>query len=323
MANEKFIRLLKQKLPVEYFQTKITVLIEQYSLFLPPYLDVLEYLEEVNDSTGYALFLDYTQQRLQALWKTPEAFNALLVALDFPTLHACKHLLMRLHKASLDKQGPDSLFQVLEVVVNQLNRTVIPSAQWHFLSRQDKMESVTNFQKELADKEHFWFANTRRQRTILHHAYTQAIILRGLVNRTPAPQALFGAHESQPTELAAFFPYAMNYVERIAQESGCGLGRVALVRLQSCQMAYRHCDREQYLIGRDRYHFVIQAKENNFLYSANEVLLAQEGQLIKYDNMVQHKPYNESDQWRVHLIFDMFPVVESPDGSYSVRPPLA
>ena len=37
---------------------------------------------------------------------------------------------------------------------------------------------------------------------------------------------------------------------------------------------------------------------------------AKNGQLLKYENKVMHKSYNNSDAWRTHLVFDMFPLKE-------------
>jgi hypothetical protein len=88
----------------------------------------------------------------------------------------------------------------------------------------------------------------------------------------------------------------------------CGLGRVALIRLEPKKLAYRHTDTEIWLRGRTRYHLVIDAKPGNILFSGDEILEVENGQLLKYENKVMHKSYNESNAWRTHLVFDMFPL---------------
>ena len=307
-ANRAFSTLLKQKLPTEAFQIQNTLLIEQYPYFVPPYLEVLEHLEETDDHIAYNNFIAYSQQRLHSLWCSGDVLSEILQHFDFATLHAFKYLLIRLQACARDDADTERLSHARDSVVAQLKRTEPASPQWHLLPRRGECEDVEPFKQELDGKEHFWFANTRRQRRIAHHTYTQAIVLRKLIHRDATPRSLAGPHESQPTLLAPFFPHTLQYAENVAQTTHCGLGRVALIRLHAGHMAYRHCDREQHLIGRDRYHFVISAQAGNILYAGDEVLQVKEGQLIKYDNKVQHKSYNESDAWRVHLIFDMFPL---------------
>ncbi len=165
----------------------------------------------------------------------------------------------------------------------------------------------SKIQKEVAAHEPYWLFDTKRQDAILEHRRTNAIVLRFIPNQKPTSDFVpaDGPHESVRTPYASLFLHTITLVEEFAREMGAGLGRVALVRLKPYSKVYRHYDGEQWLRGRNRYHFVIKSTQGSLMTSGLETTLFKEGDLFFFDNKKMHTAENTSPDWRIHIIFDM------------------
>lgn len=161
---------------------------------------------------------------------------------------------------------------------------------------------------EITDKSAFWLYDPSRQKKLLVQQETQSIFLRRAAK--PFPPGVKDArdvHESCLTEIAQEFPVAMNWVEEFVKEIGGELGRVNIVQLAPKGRVYRHTDHGEYYKLRDRYHLVLQSQSGSWMKCGNEEARMHEGELWWFDNKQPHESFNSSEQWRIHLIFDVLP----------------
>jgi len=152
-----------------------------------------------------------------------------------------------------------------------------------------------------------WSHNTRRQERIRVQRETNTIPLRGPARPIPEGVHNNDHHPSERTELAARFPVIMGFVEDFARELGGELGRVNVVRLQPRGQVYRHIDHGDYYRLRDRYHLILQSPSGSVMEAGGETVRMREGELWWFDNKQPHEAFNESGDWRVHVIFDVLP----------------
>jgi Aspartyl/Asparaginyl beta-hydroxylase len=161
---------------------------------------------------------------------------------------------------------------------------------------------------EITEKSAFWSYDTSRQEKLLVQEQTHNIFLRRAAK--PFPPGISNArdvHDSCPTEIVHEFPVAMNRVEGFVKEIGGELGRVNIVRLAPKGRVHRHIDNGEYYRLRDRYHLVLQSQSGSWMKCGNEENVMHEGELWWFDNKQPHEAFNPSDQWRIHIIFDVLP----------------
>ena len=167
---------------------------------------------------------------------------------------------------------------------------------------------------EINNKSALWFYDTSRQKKLAVQQETNSIFLRRATK--PFPAGITNArdvHDSCPTEIAQEFPVIMNFVEQFVQKIGGELGRINIVRLAPKGRVYSHIDRGEYYRVRDRYHLVLQSRDGSWLKCGKQEVRMQEGELWWFDNKQLHESFNASDQWRIHLIFDILPEQVIPD----------
>ena len=161
---------------------------------------------------------------------------------------------------------------------------------------------------EINNKSAFWSYDTSRQKKLLVQQETNSIFLRRATK--PFPAGITNArdvHDSSPTEIAEEFPTIMNFIEEFVQKIGGELGRINIVRLAPKGRVYSHIDHGEYYLVRDRYHLVLQSRAGSWLKCGKEEVRMQEGELWWFDNKQPHESFNASEQWRIHLIFDVLP----------------
>ena len=194
--------------------------------------------------------------------------------------------------------------------------------QQHLICLREGVDT-TPFLEELAGREHLWMGYTQRQSALYYHSLTQTILLRHVSrsNSHEIPVCIDGPHESTRSEFSVFLRNSLQFAENFAEQNQLGLGRVALIQLAPHSIAYRHCDTELHLQNRKRYHLVIKAEPTNILCSGDETVPITSGQLFEYDNIASHKSYNDSDAWRIHLVFDAFPrhISQKPEPATNTR----
>lgn len=169
----------------------------------------------------------------------------------------------------------------------------------------DKDIDVRPLLAEIDGQEDVWLANTIRQDQIKVHRETNTIYLRSAV---PRPDLhLNENHESEPTSQAARFPLAMGFLNHVAEQLKSQVSRAIIVRLKPHSEIGIHIDVGSYYLIRHRYHLVLRSKCGSVLRAGNEQVRMQEGELWWFDNKQHHSAFNESDEWRVHYIFDVLP----------------
>ena len=160
---------------------------------------------------------------------------------------------------------------------------------------------------EIAAHSDLWLHNTSRQTKVKVQRETHTIYLRSAVKPFPPGVSGNDVHPSRRTQLAQHFPRTMEWLESFARQIGGELGRATIVRLAPKGRVYRHIDEGEYYRIRDRYHLVLQSTAGSLLGAGDEWVRMQLGECWWFDNKAPHEAYNESDNWRIHLIFDILP----------------
>ena len=159
---------------------------------------------------------------------------------------------------------------------------------------------------EIAANEPLWLKDTSRQDKVKVQRETHTIYLRSAVKPFP-PGVTSGndVHESRRTQQAQHFPAIMRWLETFAQNYESKLGRANIVRLTPRGRVYRHIDKGEYYRIRDRYHLVLHSPAGSVLGAGDEWVRMRPGEVWWFDNKAPHEAYNEANDWRIHLIFDM------------------
>jgi outer membrane protein assembly factor BamB/orotate phosphoribosyltransferase len=163
--------------------------------------------------------------------------------------------------------------------------------------------------EEVRSQEQAWLLNTSRQDKIRVQRDTNTIFLSGPVAR---PDLNVNENqESRFTALSASFPRAVDFMMGFAGEMNAQLSRATIVRLKPKSLVLRHIDVGSYYLIRDRFHLVLYSSAGSLLMSGGEQVRMREGELWWFDNKQYHEACNESDEWRVHYIFDLLPTAHS------------
>lgn len=174
-----------------------------------------------------------------------------------------------------------------------------------FFKRIQENVDVSSLLKEITDNEEFWLANTNRQKNIKAHRETQTVQIRRAVTREDLD--INENQESEWGELSDKYPLACEFMSSFAAISGGQLSRAVIVRLKPKGSVYLHTDHGAYYRIRNRYHLVLKSKEGSMLMSGGEKVVMQEGELWWFDNNQYHLAMNDSEEWRIHFIFDILP----------------
>jgi hypothetical protein len=158
---------------------------------------------------------------------------------------------------------------------------------------------------EIQTQEGAWLANTSRQDKIRVQRDTNTIFLRTAVHR---PDLNVNENqESRPTQISKQFPLAMGTMAKIAEAMKSSLSRATIVRLKPKSQVDRHIDVGSYYLIRNRFHLVLHSTSGSVLVSGDEAVRMRAGELWWFDNKQHHSAFNESEEWRIHYIFDLLP----------------
>ena len=113
--------------------------------------------------------------------------------------------------------------------------------------------------------------------------------------------------ESRWTTGSVSYPIACQFLRDVAQTEKSLLSRAKIVCLPAGRRVYPHIDRGEYYAVRNRYHFVLKSSRGSWLKSGDEEIRMREGELWWFDNKEVHEAYNDGDQDRIHMIFDLLP----------------
>jgi hypothetical protein len=150
-----------------------------------------------------------------------------------------------------------------------------------------------------------WTANIVRQHRSPAQRHTQSILLRTAVQRSD-----LDGNENQECmdrTMARRFPQALSFMTEFGASMRATLSRAMIVRLKARADVSRHVDGGSYYVIRDRYHLVLFSASGSVLRSGDEEVRMWSGELWWFDNKQFHSAVNESDDWRIHYIFDLLP----------------
>lgn len=152
-----------------------------------------------------------------------------------------------------------------------------------------------------------WESITGRQSKIKVQRETRSIPLRGMRKSAQGDQKGRDVHASRWTTASQRYPAFRHLLEELALELDGTLGRAKIVCLPAGHKVYPHIDRGEYYRFRDRYHLVLKSSLGSWLKAGDEEVRMREGELWWFDNKQVHEAFNDGDEDRVHLIFDVLP----------------
>jgi hypothetical protein len=302
-------------IPNDFFYLNIAALLDTDPYFFQGYHEMLWGAEEINDPLLYKEILlnGFTyccammqNENLRNHWRTyatPEDYEALNELLKIVSAYKEISRVKRAIAYGLLRFAPSLL--PLRTIRSKVDDKFLKKV---YLVDAKEMNLLVN---EIHNTPPYWWqVNTKRQRAITHHQHTHAIILRKIPKKSIAYRPVDGVHESSAEDYANRFPVAHDLVIRLSKQFNVGLGRVAIVRMKPQSQAYRHCDGEPELYDRNRYHLVVSCGSTNMLESGNQKEFVKPGEVWLFDNIVMHRAHNLSDQPRIHIIFDGYPLPE-------------
>lgn len=163
------------------------------------------------------------------------------------------------------------------------------------------------FLAEIAAVDGAWESATGRQEKIKVQCEALAIPLRGLRKSAIAMRKRRDVHESRWTSRSKCFPLACRFLRDFAIDQDSLLGRAKLVNLPAGRRVYPHVDRGAYYAVRNRLHLVLRSTSGSWLKAGDEEIRMHEGELWWFDNKQPHEAFNDGEEDRVHMIFDLLP----------------
>jgi len=166
---------------------------------------------------------------------------------------------------------------------------------------------VEPFLTEIAGVDDAWANATGRQDKIAVQREALAIPLRGLRKSMMFGRARRDVHESRWTTGSVNFPVARAFLEDVSVQLDADLSRAKIVCLPAGKKVYPHIDRGEYYRLRGRYHFVLKSSTGSWLKAGEEEVRMAEGELWWFDNNALHEAFNDGQEDRIHIIFDLLP----------------
>ena len=163
------------------------------------------------------------------------------------------------------------------------------------------------FLEEIAAIEGAWDQSTGRQDKIKVQREALSIPLRGLRKSAIGDRKRRDVHESRWTTSSKRFLIACQFLKDTARDQDSLLSRAKIVCLPAGRRVYPHIDRGDYYRLRNRYHLVLRSAKGSWLKAGDEEIRMQEGELWWFDNKQVHEAFNDGDQDRIHMIFDLLP----------------
>ena len=177
-----------------------------------------------------------------------------------------------------------------------------------YFQRIAKDLDINPFLAEIDAVPEMWLKDTSRQRKVRCQRHTQSIYLRS--PKKPLPPGEKNAnnvHSSRLTSAAKMFPRTLAFCESVATALNGSLGRVTLVTLLPQSKVYPHVDAGEYYRIRDRFHLVLRSSLGSPLAVESETVVMRPGEFWVFNNKFRHWAENQSNEPRVHLIFDVRP----------------
>lgn len=166
---------------------------------------------------------------------------------------------------------------------------------------------VEPFLSEIAAVDDAWCLATGRQQKIWVQREALAIPLRGLRKSAIRGRKRRDVMESRWTSGALAFPHAQRFIRNTADLLDAAPGRAKIVSLPPGKRVYPHVDRGDYYQVHARLHLVLRSTQGSKLRAGDETCLLRNGELWWFDNQQEHEAWNDGDENRIHLIFDVLP----------------
>jgi len=163
------------------------------------------------------------------------------------------------------------------------------------------------FLDEIASVDGAWDVSTGRQDKIEVQREALSIPLRGLRKSAIGERKRRDVHESRWTTGSKLYPHARRFLKDVARDQKALLSRAKIVCLPAGGRVYPHVDRGAYYAVRGRYHLVLRSTKGSLLKAGDEEVRMGEGELWWFDNKQLHEAFNDGDQDRIHMIFDLLP----------------
>jgi len=176
-----------------------------------------------------------------------------------------------------------------------------------YFNRLDCSIDPTPFLDEIDAIEGLWQEQTGRQKSTKVQREALAIPLRGLRKSAQGNRARRDVHETRWTTGSKRFPFIRSYLEEITDRLDSLPSRAKVVCLPAGKRVYPHIDRGEYYRVRNRYHLVLKSSAGSWLKTEDEEVRMKEGELWWFDNDRMHEAFNDGDQDRIHMIFDLLP----------------
>ena len=290
------------------FYRSLAFLLEEDPYFMPAYLEHVWYAQKLHDHVGERKILADAQKRIRAICLNSDIRKK--VASDWSSCEkeAALELLQLLQKHQRGAQRLQTSLQRRFITHSVIPRVQVDTEFHGYLIRERQYDPKP-LQKEVLSAESYWWNfDTTRSTINLNHQHTSLVALRSIPEHKTTYTPADGVHESVPHPEHGRFPLVYQTVMEFAHEAQLGLGRVALVKMQGFHQSYRHYDSEDYLVGRRRYHLIIDSGPGNLLTAGTDTVMAKPGELWFFDNTVMHRAHNKSARERIHVIFDGYPL---------------
>lgn len=169
----------------------------------------------------------------------------------------------------------------------------MPPERFRFIARFDPAPLLA----ELAVNAELFALDQRHK--VRAHEHTQSITLRGGSGRN-----VHDAHDLN----AKHFPRIMEFLTDLAlAQRESRLARALIVRLAPGQQVAPHIDEGAYYAKSDRYHAVLQSAGSVMTVDGVDSEPWMPGEVWWFDNKRTHSARHAGGDWRVHIIFDLWP----------------
>lgn len=112
--------------------------------------------------------------------------------------------------------------------------------------------------------------------------------------------------KSSNTKHYPFFTETIKWIDEFVKEEEGEVGRVVISILQAKGRVRSHFDQGLYFALRDRYHLVVKSDGTKMIAGGEEKIL-NTSEVWWFNNKIPHEVFNESENERIHLIFDILP----------------
>ncbi len=111
---------------------------------------------------------------------------------------------------------------------------------------------------------------------------------------------------SYPTSNYELLPLTISWVKDFAYRHNSSLCWVIFSVIKPASQVYLHNDQGIYFAATNRFHLVFKSTGSKMI-SGGQIQVYKKGEVWLLNNKVPHEAFNDSDEERVHLIFDLLP----------------